>query len=435
MSKMFRTVRGMRDYLKEDRWRLNYVNSIVRELYYKYNYDEVSTPIVEFFDLVAAKAGAEIREKMFVFEDKGGRLLALRPEMTAPIARLYIENLMRSAPKPVRLGYIGTCYRYDNPQRGRYREFWQAGFELFGSDYPESDIEILNIAYDLMGKLGFTEFKIKIGHIGVLRSFFSVIKIPDELQDTILGLLDKREMGKIEEIMKENNIPENAVKLFYNILNLKGKEYTTIINQLNNLLSEYPEVLGEVEKFTIILQLLSKLDIFKKIEVDMSLARGLEYYTGLIFEIFVEGLDIAVGGGGRYDKLVELFGGEHTPAVGFAAGIDRLIIAMDERNLFRKPLEKKILITPLTPRQIPACFITASKIRELGYKTEVDVLRRNIKRALSYAVSNNYSIIIFIGEKEEKENKVTVKKLDSGEQHTINVEEISSILTPVVNRY
>ncbi|WEU40988.1 MAG: histidine--tRNA ligase [Candidatus Odinarchaeum yellowstonii] len=435
MSKTFRTVRGMRDYLKEDKWKLNYVNNIVRELYYKYNYDEVSTPIVEFFDLVAAKAGAEIREKMYVFEDKGGRLLALRPEMTAPIARLYIENLMRSSPKPVRLGYIGTCYRYDNPQRGRYREFWQAGFELFGSDYPESDIEILNIAYDLMLKLGFTDFKIRIGHIGVLRSFFNIIKISEELQDSILGSLDKKEFDKIDEIMKENNIPENIMELFYGILKLRGDDYTNIISQLKSLLSGYPEVLKEVEKFTILIQLLSKLDIIKKIEVDMSLARGLEYYTGLIFEIFVEGLEIAVGGGGRYDKLVELFGGERTPAVGFAAGIDRLIIAMEDKGLFRKSSERKILITPLTPEQIPACFIAARKVRELGYKTEVDVLRRNIKRALSYAVSNNYSFIIFIGEKEERENKVTVKKLDSGEQHTINIDDISKILMPVVSLY
>ncbi len=432
---MFQTVRGMRDYLKEDRWKLNYVNNIVRKLYYEYNYNEVSTPIVEFFDLVAAKAGAEIRDKMYVFEDKGGRLLALRPEMTAPIARLYIENLMRSAPKPVRLGYIGTCYRYDNPQRGRYREFWQAGFELFGSGYPESDIEILNIAHDLMVKLGFTEFKIRVGHIGVLRSFLNVIKISGELQDTILGLLDKKELGKIEEIMKESNLPDHVIELFNSILKLKGREYESIINQLNRLLSGYPEVLAEVEKLTVLIQLLSKLEIIKKIEVDMSLARGLEYYTGLIFEIFVEGLDIAVGGGGRYDKLVELFGGEHTPAVGFAAGIDRLIIAMDEKALFRKNTERKILITPLTLMQIPACFTTASKVRELGYKTEVEVLRRNINRALSYAVSNNYSFIIFIGEKEERENKVTIKKLDSGEQHTINIEDITKILIPVVNSY
>ncbi|MEM2906678.1 MAG: HisS family protein [Candidatus Odinarchaeota archaeon] len=306
MSKSFRTVRGMKDYLKEDRWRLNYVNSIVRDLYYRYNYDEVSTPIVESFDLVSCKAGDEIREQMYVFEDKAGRLLALRPEMTAPIARLYIENLMRGAPKPVRLGYIGTCYRYDNPQRGRYREFWQAGFELFGSEYPESDIEILNIAYDLMIKLGFTEFKIKIGDIGILRGLFNSINVKENLQDTILGLLDKKEMAKVDEIMKENNIPDDSVKIFQELLKIKGSDYNRLLEHLNTLFYAYPEILERVKRFSTLIQMLSKLDVIKKVEFDMSLARGLEYYTGLIFEIFVEGLDIAVGGGGRYDKLVEL---------------------------------------------------------------------------------------------------------------------------------
>lgn len=428
MIKALRTMRGMRDYLKEDKWRLEYVNSVVRDLYYKYNYEEVSTPVIESFELLASKAGSEIREKMYVFEDKGGRTVALRPEMTAPIARLYIENLMRSAPKPVRLGYIGTCYRYDNPQRGRYREFWQAGFELFGSEYPESEAEILEIAYKLMSNLGFPDFKIRVGNIGIIRSFFTALNIKDALQDTILGLLDQKEFGKAEETLKQNSVSGEDIQIFKEFLGVSGSDYDSILEKLGTLLAKYEVCLEELKKFSSLITLISEMEIKDKVAVDMGLARGLEYYTGFIFEIYVKDLNIAVGGGGRYDKLIELFGGEATPALGFAAGLDRLILAMSERNLFKKTPERKILVLPLTYDQRAYGFRVADKIREYGYRTEVDVLRRNIKRALSHSINNNYNFIVFLGEKEMRENRVTIKNIQSGVQRTVSISEIDEAL-------
>ncbi|RLE48651.1 MAG: ATP phosphoribosyltransferase regulatory subunit, partial [Candidatus Methanomethylicota archaeon] len=170
MGRKFRRLRGLRDYLPEDMEKLNYVKRVVRQLFSLYGYMEVMTPTLESFELLAAKSGEEIRQRMYVFTDLGGRKVALRPEMTAPIARFYINNML-GRPKPVRLGYIANCFRYDEPQYGRYREFWQGGFELIGSREPEADAEILDIADALMRRLGFENHYLKLGHVGVMRAF------------------------------------------------------------------------------------------------------------------------------------------------------------------------------------------------------------------------------------------------------------------------
>ncbi|MHA1754572.1 MAG: histidine--tRNA ligase [Candidatus Odinarchaeia archaeon] len=422
-----RAVKGMRDYLAEDKLKLNYINRIIRKLFNLYSYSEVSTPIVEHFDLLASKAGDEIREKMYVFEDKAHRILALRPEMTAPIARLYINSLMKSAPKPVRLGYIGTCYRYDNPQMGRWREFWQAGFELFGSNNPESDIEILMIAYDMMKNLGFSDFKIRVGHIGVLRSFLTQLNVDSSTQDRLMGLLDLNNHEEIEKELVRLNISEDDKEVFYSFLEIKTPDVKEGFTALVKLMKNYEECGKDIENFEEILDLIPA-GLKEYIEIDMSLARGLEYYTGMIFEVFVEGLRIAVGGGGRYNKLIEVFGGEPTPAVGFAAGLDRLIMAMEKKKLFSIKNPSKTLLLPLNIKQLKYAFKVAKKLRELGLALELDVLRRNIRRALKFAIDNNYDFIIFLGEKEEENKKVTVKNLKSGKQETVSVEEVNKII-------
>jgi histidyl-tRNA synthetase len=428
LKKNFKTVKGMRDYLKEDKWKLDFINNQVKNLFLIYSYDEVSTPIVESFELLSEKAGDEIRDKMYVFKDKAERILALRPEMTVPIARLYINSLMKSAPKPVRLGYIGTCYRYDNPQMGRYREFWQSGFELFGSDNPESDVEIIMIAYDLMRKLGFDNFKIRIGDIGILRSYLSYLKIEDKIQDKIMGLLDLKMKSEIEEIFKVKMIPENEKKIFYDFLEIKGKDLNKSINILKALFKNYEQVEESINKFIRIIKVLSKLYLKNNLEIDMSLARGLEYYTGIIFEIFVDELKIALGGGGRYDKLIEVFGGDSTPAVGFAAGTDRLILAMEKMNLFKKPLDKKILMVTLTPDQISYGLNVTSKLRQMGIPIEFDVLGRNLKRAVKFAIENDYEYLILIGSNEEETETLTIKNITTEEQNTIKIDKINKIL-------
>ena len=168
----FRTVRGMRDFLPQEAGRMRYIEHVTRELAQLFGYEEVITPVVESYELLAAKSGEEIRKRMYAFEDLGGRRVALRPEFTAPVARLMATK-MKNEPRPMRLFCVGSLYRYDEPQYGRFREFWQANYELVGSNKPEADAEILLLTYELMRELGLHNYWLKIGHVGIIRNLRS----------------------------------------------------------------------------------------------------------------------------------------------------------------------------------------------------------------------------------------------------------------------
>jgi histidyl-tRNA synthetase len=188
----FQPVRGMRDLTGEEAQNLNYVISKARETAQLYGFQEVITPIVEPLELLSAKSGDEIRQRMFIFEDLGGRKVALRPEFTASIARLATTGL-RGEPKPFRLFSVGSVYRYDEPQKGRYREFWQANYELMGSAKPEADAEVILLANSLLKNTGLQGYAIKLGHIGVVRGILAQEGVDDKTQNAVFQKMDKKE--------------------------------------------------------------------------------------------------------------------------------------------------------------------------------------------------------------------------------------------------
>ncbi|MDD1778089.1 MAG: ATP phosphoribosyltransferase regulatory subunit, partial [Candidatus Helarchaeota archaeon] len=304
----FQTVKGMRDFLPEEFNLFKHVISVIQQIFENYNYQEIAMPILEPFELFSAKSGEEIKESMYVFEDKAGRKLALRPEMTASIARVYITYFMRTAKKPLRLAYIGPCYRYDNPQFGRYREFRQAGLELLGSEYPEADAEILIACHDLMTRLGFTNFHLKVGHVGILREILAQEGMNEEFQNRVLSLIDRHRLDEVFQLLKA--LPDKVVTIIKKLMDLQGKNIHELIDQARGLIESYSKALDSLQNLKEILTLYLSDGEQSRILVDFGFARGLEYYTGMIFEIFIEDLSIAVGGGGRYDNLIANFGGE-----------------------------------------------------------------------------------------------------------------------------
>jgi histidyl-tRNA synthetase len=198
----FQTVRGMRDLLPEEAAMLNLVIAKARETAELYGYGEVITPVVESYELLSAKSGEEIRQRMFTFKDLGDRTVALRPEFTASIARLATTAL-KTEPKPLRVFSVGSVYRYDEPQRGRYREFWQSNFELMGSNKPEADAEAILLTNSLMKATGVQNYAFKIGHIGVIRGILSQEKVNDKVQNAILQRMDKKEYDKAFELVEK----------------------------------------------------------------------------------------------------------------------------------------------------------------------------------------------------------------------------------------
>lgn len=419
----FKVLRGLRDYLPNDVAKRLFIINVLRDLFRVYGYEEVGTPTLETFELISAKVGDEIRHRMYAFTDLGGRKVALRPEMTAPIARLVATKL-RMKPKPLRLSYIANCFRYDNPQAGRFREFWQAGFELFGSPYPEADTEILTISRDLMDQLGFKDYWFRIGHVGVMRGFFTEEGVDEKTQNTIMGLIDKGQREKALDLLFEVRVSEECLRIAKKLFRLKGTDAEKVVSEGKALFKDYTDSIKALENFEEILDLF--LGSTKaKVEVDLGSARGLEYYTGMIFEVYIPEFHLALNGGGRYDELVKLFGGGDIPAVGCAPGIDRIIIGMDRLGLFpKKPAETKVLVTA-TSRDLQAKALeVANLMRSGGIRAECEVMRRDVKRTLSYAGLRGFTSFVLIGPRELKENKVVIRDLIRREQKIVPIDKL-----------
>jgi histidyl-tRNA synthetase len=420
----FRTVRGMRDFLPKHAGMMRYVEGLSRELAGLYGYEEVITPIVESYKLLAAKSGEEIKQRMYAFEDLGGRKVALRPEFTASIARL-VAGKMRNKPKPMRLFCLGRLYRYDEPQYGRFREFWQANYELIGSDKPEADAEILTLTNNLIERLGLRNYHFRIGHMGILRGILSQENVAEESQNRIMQLLDKKQRDAAIAAVKDCNVSERCVGTLKRLFKAKGKESSRVLRRVKEEVREYGSAVAAVENLLDILGLVRDGGVKFEMVMEAGFARGLEYYTGLIFEPYVPELDIALGGGGRYDRLIELFGGEPTAAVGVAQGIDRLVLAIKKQGISPRIMEgKRVVIIPISDDLKAKAIELSSMLREAKTPAEVEVMGRSVSRALEDADRRGATHTILVGPDELREDKVVLRDMKKREQRIVEIKNL-----------
>ena len=406
----------MRDLLPEEAERLTYVISKARETATLYGYKEVITPVVEPLDLLAAKAGEEIRQRMFIFEDMGGRKVALRPEFTASIARLATTAL-RNEPKPLRTLSVGSVYRYDEPQKGRYREFWQADFEVIGSSKPEADAEVILLANNLLKSVGLKGYALKLGHVGVVRNLLTQEGVDEKTQNAVLQRMDKKEYDAAFALVDSEKC-QNALR---GLLTLKGKTASETVQNLCAYVEAYPKALEATQYLASVFRLVTEGGCEVEM-VDPAFARGLEYYTGIIFELYVPELDIALGGGGRYDKLIELFGGEPTPATGMAAGIDRIVIATQAQQIILpKPSAKRVFVVPIKEDLKGEALKIAQMLREAGTPVYFEVMGRKMGKALEDADKRKADYAVIVGERELKEGKVVLKDIAKRTQSEVEI--------------
>jgi histidyl-tRNA synthetase len=420
----FKTVRGMRDFLPQEAQTLRTVEAKAREVAELYGYGEIITPVVESYELLSAKAGDEVRSRMFAFKDLGDRDVALRPEFTASVARL-VATSMRNEPRPFRLFSVGTIYRYDEPQKGRYREFWQSNFELMGSNRPEADAEILMLTNDLLEKIGLKNHAFKIGHVGVLRGIFSQENVDESIQSTVMQLMDKKQYDDALETVQKARVSERCLKVLRRLVELKGDKIFDVTDKIEECIKDYEMAVAATRNLREILKLARQGGCNAAMAVEAGFERGLEYYTGMIFEVYVPDLNIALGGGGRYDRLIELFGGAPTPAVGVAHGLDRILLAMKEQKSGLKGEEtKKVVIIPIGDELRGEALRISQKLRESNLNVEVEVMGRKMAKALEDADRRNFDYAVIIGEKELKEGAVVLRNLKSREQNTLKIEEL-----------
>jgi len=410
----------MRDLLGEEAQTFTYIIAKARETALLYGYREVITPVIEPLELLSAKSGEEIRQRMFIFKDLGERQVALRPEFTASIARLA-STALKNEPKPLRLFSVGSVYRYDEPQRGRYREFWQSNFELMGSARPEADAEIVLLTNSLLKSLGLQGYAFKIGHIGVIRGILSQEGINEKIQNAILQRMDKKEYREAFKLVPTDRCRD----MLEGLLELKSEDCFTTIEKIKSYVDDYEKAKAAADNLGEILKLVVESGCPVQI-VEPAFARGLEYYTGMIFEIYIPELEIALGGGGRYDRLIELFGGEPTPAVGCAHGIDRIALALQtQKATLTGSHGKRVLVLAVNDTLKGEALKIAQTLRSSRVVVEFEIMGRKMGKALEDADKRNVDYAVIIGERELKENAVMLKNFANREQMIVPLKKLA----------
>ncbi len=422
---MFKTVRGMRDLLPIDAERMRHVEQVSRTISKLYGYEEIITPVLESYDLLAAKTSEEIRERMYTFKDLGGRKVALRPEFTASVARL-VASKMRNEPKPMRLFSVGSLYRYDEPQYGRFREFWQSNYELFGSTRPEADAEILILTNDLLERLGLQNYRFKIGHTEILRGILNQEGLDEGKQNSVRQLLDKKSWEEALAIARDADVSQKCLTTLENLFETKGEDAFQVLESVKETVQEYESAVAAVENLWKILELVKDSGAQLEVMVEAGFARGLEYYTGMIFEPYVPEVDVALGGGGRYDKLIQLFGGESIPAVGVAQGIDRIVLALKKQEVSPKTAkERSVVVISVKNESMGKALELSDVLRKSGLPVEVAVMGRSISRALADADRRGVAYAVIVGPKELEEEKVVLREMKKSEQRTVEISNLT----------
>ncbi|MFH1787882.1 MAG: histidine--tRNA ligase [Candidatus Altiarchaeota archaeon] len=412
--------KGTRDFTPPEMSQRKRVEDAVKKVLDSFGYEEVSTPIFEYAELFEVKSGSDIKERMYVFDDKGGRKLCLRPELTASVCRMY-ANELKNSPKPLRLYYSGPMFRYEEPQRGRYREFYQIGVELLGACGAMADAEAVCLACECLETLGL-KYRLELGSIKILRGLLGELDISGAKQDKVIALLDEGRRDELKELTDDETL--------LTLIGLKGG--VEEIEKARKLLEGFDEPLKAVEELGEIAGILDGAGV--SFTVDFSIARGLEYYTGLVFEVRVEGLGAQnqICGGGRYDNLVELFGGPATPAVGFAFGFDRVCEALKEQGVKTGEVEETVIVAPVGEDACGYALQAAGFLRrELsgsGIKVKTEITGRKLKKVLEYASDSGAGFVVIVGGKEKDENTVTLRDMKAKTQETISVSEAAERL-------
>jgi histidyl-tRNA synthetase len=408
--------KGTKDMLPQDAYKWHYVEGVLREVSKAYGVREIRTPMFEHTELFLRGVGETtdiVQKEMYTFNDKGNRSITLKPEGTAPTVRAFIENRLFNEAQPTKLYYMIPCFRYENVQKGRLRQFHQYGVEVFGSKEASIDAEVISLAMEGLKKLGLKSLSLNINNLGCpkCRPKYNeaLKKYLEENYDNLCGICKTR-------------FEKNPMR----ILDCKEKSCNEITKNapiiLDYICEECDSHFTEVKKY------LDALNI--KYKIDSGIVRGLDYYTKTIFEILND--DFTVCGGGRYDKLIEEIGGPEMPAVGFGLGLERLIMTLEKEGI-EIPNEGlvDIYIGARGENAKTEGFVLANKLRALGVKTEINHMGRSIKAEMKYANKIGAAFTTILGDDELENKTLKLKRMSDGEHFEVsldNIEEIAKLI-------
>lgn len=421
MAKEISNPKGTRDFLGEEKITRDKIVDTLKQTFESFGYSPLETPILERYDVLASKytGGAEILKETFKLKDQGKRDLGLRYDLTVPLARVIAMN--PNLKLPFKRYEIGLVFRDGPVQLGRYRVFMQCDADVIGSKDMAGDAEIIALASIALKKLGF-DAAIKVNNRKILDGIVEYAGVKKEKAEDVVLSIDKLEKFGLEAVkkeLKEKKIEETAITKIMELLDIKGNNEEKL-EALKKFLNDN-EGLREIEQ---VLAYTNALGI--GIDFDISLARGLAYYTGTVFEAVLKNSKItsSVAGGGRYDRMIgALLGKGDYPAVGISFGLDRLYDAYVEKNKVEAKTVAEIFVIPINT--LKESLQIAQKLRDEGLKVDMDLMQRGVSKNLDYANSMGIPYVIFIGPKELQENKVKLRDMKSGEEKMMNVGEVA----------
>ena len=415
MKNKITNVQGFRDFLPTEKKKRDLVQNIITKTFETSGFVALETPVLEKQELLLGKYGTEADKLIYKFEDNGGRALGLRYDQTVPSARV-IAQYQNELPKYFRRYQIQDVFRAEKTQKGRYRQFKQCDIDIYGSISPVSDAEILSTVYFSLVNIGFKNIKFFINDRQILMSTLEKYATDGVNVFSIIQSIDKLDKMSVEDVKKElvsKGLPEdNANGALGDISRAK------ITEELNTIFA-YAKSLGIPEEVL----------VFNPV-----LARGLDYYTGMIFEVISEDYKAgSLGGGGRYDNLVEQLVGVPVPAVGFAFGFDRVVEASDELGLLDVLDESSKILVTIMDNLIEESLAVAKIIRESGVATEVYTETQDkLGKQLTYANKNNFNYVVIIGEQEVNEGMITIKEMESGKEVKIQMGQLENYFVNIV---
>ena len=430
MSEM-RTVRGMRDLMGPEMEIKNYLMDTAVEIFELYGYDPLDSPVMELWETLSAKGGEEVEAETFKFTDKGEREVGLRFDLTVPLARIVATN--PHLPKPFKRYAVGKAWRYDRPQAGRYREFEQADADIVGTSSPAADAEVVLVALEFLQRVLGSDYIIRINNRKVLRGMTEIAGVSDELAFECFRAIDKLDkIGKsgVLEELDERGISKSQSDFLIDAIMIKGSGLKTL-EKFSDLLENSEIGIEGVDELKLMAEIFEESGVSEWIEFDMSLARGLDYYTGPVFEGRYLGKP-AVGsilGGGRYDKLIEKFGGQETPATGISLGIGRLIEVVLARKGVKelmKPLD--VFIAPIKQPMLRYAASFQTKLVQAGVSCEIDLMDRNLKKLLQQADEKNAKFTIIVGQRDIEKEEVSVRNMETKETKQVKVKDLIEFL-------
>ena len=417
--------KGTQDILPADSAKWQYVENVARETFKKYNYGEIRTPMFEHYEVISRSVGDTtdiVTKEMYDFHDKGDRHITLRPEGTAPVVRSYVENKLFApeVQKPVKVYYIGSMFRYERPQAGRLREFHQLGVECFGSKNPATDVETIAMAYQLFNTLGIKEVTLHLNSLGNTESRLAYRQALIDYLTPMRDTLSKDSQRRLDE---------NPLR----VLDSKEKEDKVAVENAPSIL-DYLDDESQAH-FDEVRAMLDSLNI--PYVIDTNMVRGLDYYNHTIFEFIttIDKSELTICAGGRYDSLVEYFGGPETAGFGFGLGLERLLLVLDKQGI-ELPVEESldVYIAVLGSGANGKALELVQAIRYQGLKAERDYLGRKIKAQFKSADTFKAKTVITLGESEVESGEVNVKNNATREEVTVSFEELTTNFATVLKQ-